>query len=348
MPGMDGAALAGALRRTEAGSTMPLVLVTSLGRRLEAEDRAAFAATLTKPIKPSQLFDTLMTVLAGRPAGMRTRLQGATDEAEVETAALPQLRILVAEDNPVNQQLAVLLLERAGYRPDVVSNGLEVLDALDRQTYDVVLMDVQMPEMDGLEATRRIREGSPGASRPRIVAVTANAMQGDREMCLAAGVDDYISKPIRLAELTRALARCPAPPEPSEPPVNWLAEEVLDPTSVARLIETLGSKGPALVTQLLAIFFEETPTLLASLRRALDAGEADEARRAAHSLKSNAAALGALRLSSACREVESRTAAGDLTAAVALLPDVEREHGPATEALRILGRELDSKAGAAP
>jgi CheY-like chemotaxis protein len=118
------------------------------------------------------------------------------------------LRILLAEDYVVNQKLALRLLAQMGYRADVAANGLETIQALERQPYDVVLMDVQMPEMDGLEATRQIRARWPNAEQPRIIAMTANAMQGDREICLEAGMDDYVSKPIRVEELIQALARC--------------------------------------------------------------------------------------------------------------------------------------------
>jgi len=120
------------------------------------------------------------------------------------------LRILLAEDNVVNQKLAMRLLQQMGYRADLASNGIEVIESLERQVYDVVLMDVQMPEMDGLEATRRITARWPDDGRPRIVAMTANAMQGDREMCLAAGMDDYLTKPIRVDHLVAALVASPA------------------------------------------------------------------------------------------------------------------------------------------
>ena len=126
------------------------------------------------------------------------------------------LRILLAEDNAVNQKLALRFLAQMGYRADVAANGLEAIQALDRQPYDVILMDVQMPEMDGLEATRQICGRWPSGARPRIIAMTANAMQGDREICLEAGMDDYVSKPIRVEELMQALARCQrAAPRPA-------------------------------------------------------------------------------------------------------------------------------------
>jgi CheY-like chemotaxis protein len=137
--------------------------------------------------------------------------------APPELARTLPLRILLAEDNAVNQQLALLLLSKLGYRADVASNGLEVLAALERQPYDVVLMDVQMPEMDGLEATRRITSRWPGGARPRIIAVTANAMQGDRQLCESVGMDDYVTKPIRIEELAQALRRSAAVAVPDGP-----------------------------------------------------------------------------------------------------------------------------------
>jgi CheY-like chemotaxis protein len=183
------------------------VLFSSLGRR-EAVD-GLFAATLGKPIHQSQLFDTLATLLAH-------------DEVRKPAAAAPKpaldagmatrhpLRILLAEDNVVNQKLAMRLLQQMGYRADLASNGIEAIECVERQTYDVVLMDVQMPEMDGLEASRRITARWPATQRPRIVAMTANAMQGDRDMCIAAGMDDYVTKPIRVDALVAALSQVPS------------------------------------------------------------------------------------------------------------------------------------------
>jgi CheY-like chemotaxis protein len=205
MPEMDGNTLAGAIHASATGRVLPLVMLTSFGRRREdIEAGVAFAAFLTKPIKPSQLYDALMTVFAGKQLRVTSPVPG--DSQAPLADGLP-LRILVAEDNAVNQQLALLLLKKLGYRADAVSNGLEALDAIERQPYDVVLMDVQMPEMDGLEATRRLRSRRPGDMTPRVVAMTANAMQGDREACLAAGMDDYIAKPIHIEELVDVLRR---------------------------------------------------------------------------------------------------------------------------------------------
>ena len=202
MPGMDGATLAQRIR--DAGHTLPLVLFSSHGRK-EATDRL-FNATLAKPLRQSQLFDTLVQLLAqdhapkAAPAAAKPRMDAGMAERH-------PLRILLAEDNVVNQKLALRLLSQMGYRADVASNGIEAIESVERQTYDLVLMDVQMPEMDGLEASRRITAKWPPRQRPRIVAMTANAMQGDREECLAAGMDDYVTKPIRVEALVEALER---------------------------------------------------------------------------------------------------------------------------------------------
>ena len=203
MPGMDGVGLAGHIRA--AGHTLPLVLFTSLGHR-DAES-GPFAAVLTKPLRRSQLFDTLVTLLAhdAAPKSEPTLAPAARPRVDAGLAARHPLRILLAEDNVVNQKLALRLLQQMGYRADLASNGVEAIESIARQPYDVVLMDVQMPEMDGLEATRRIVSRWPDGDRPRIVAMTANAMQGDREACLAAGMDDYVVKPIRVDALVEAL-----------------------------------------------------------------------------------------------------------------------------------------------
>jgi signal transduction histidine kinase/CheY-like chemotaxis protein/putative methionine-R-sulfoxide reductase with GAF domain len=202
MPGMDGSTLAARIR--EAGHQLPLVLFTSLGRR-EAAD-GPFAATLAKPLHRRQLFDTLVALLD--PEGAQATVPAAArPKIDAMLATRHPLRILLAEDNVVNQKLALRLLQQMGYRADLAANGIEAIECIERQRYDVVLMDVQMPEMDGLEASRRITAKWPLGVRPRIVAMTANAMQGDREQCLAAGMDDYLTKPIRVDALVEALLR---------------------------------------------------------------------------------------------------------------------------------------------
>jgi PAS domain S-box-containing protein len=204
MPEMDGLTLAHEIRKRRDAAALPLVLLSSVGRR--AEDGDIFSATLTKPVKPSQLFDALVGLIAPHVETRFTAHLRAAPRIDTQLAERVPLRVLLAEDNLINQKVALRVLERMGYRADVAANGLEALEAIARQVYDVVLLDVQMPEMDGLTAAREICRRWP-STRPRLVAMTANAMQGDREACLAAGMDDYVSKPVRVQELQAALER---------------------------------------------------------------------------------------------------------------------------------------------
>ncbi|RQW77042.1 MAG: response regulator, partial [Methanothrix sp.] len=196
--GMDPVSFANEVRANQ--TSVPIVLCTTFGRK--RDDCNQFASFLSKPIKPALLHEALLNIFDGKAS--KNSLQEKTPPAVHHP-----LRILLAEDNAVNQKVALKMLKKIGYRADLAANGLEVLQALERLPYDVVLMDVQMPEMDGLEATRRIRELWPSGG-PQVVAITAYAMEGDRERCLGAGMDDYISKPVQIQELAGALGRCQA------------------------------------------------------------------------------------------------------------------------------------------
>jgi PAS domain S-box-containing protein len=206
MPELNGLELVGAIEGLALERAIPSVMLTSVG--LAARELTAFAASLTKPVKPSALHDTIVSVLSGGAGPSRAR--GTRPAMDGAMAARLPLRILVAEDNLVNQKLVLHLLGRHGYAADMVENGLQAVAAAEANDYDVVFMDLQMPELDGLEATRRILVGHPDGGAPHIVALTANAMQEDRAMCLAAGMSDYLSKPIRPAELVGALERAAA------------------------------------------------------------------------------------------------------------------------------------------
>ena len=209
MPEMDGLELARKIRANHAA--LPLVLFSSLGRREGGDADTLFNAYLAKPIRQSHLFDTLVSLLAHDVSAKPAATPAAKPQLDPTMAARHPLRILLAEDNAVNQKLAMRLLQQMGYRADLASNGIEAVESVRRQAYDVVLMDVQMPELDGLDATRQICALLPTkAQRPHIVAMTANAMQGDREMCLEAGMDDYLTKPIRVERLVEALNSVPA------------------------------------------------------------------------------------------------------------------------------------------
>jgi PAS domain S-box-containing protein len=343
MPEMDGITLAAEIGRYRDAHALPLVLLTSLGPREAVRGGVEFAASLTKPIKPSQLYDTLMNVLGAGPAGLQapTRPEGSVEQL----AKRVPLRILVAEDNVVNQQLALLLLAKLGYRAEVTANGLEALQALEREPYDVVLMDVQMPTMDGLEATRRIHQRWPEGRRPHVIAATAGAMQEEREACLAAGMDDYLSKPIRVEELAAALSRCrsdvtprppapadesgvgPPPPPEREPQGQSPTTLVLHPPALERLMETIGDDR-GLLTSLIDTLLSDVPRLVEAARRGLRHGQMDEVRRAAHTLKSHGATFGATSFSQLSRQLESLARSGTLEGAAELLARMEAEFEP--------------------
>jgi CheY-like chemotaxis protein/HPt (histidine-containing phosphotransfer) domain-containing protein len=360
MPEMDGVALARGIRESSAGTELPLVLFTSLGRREARAEEEGFAAYLHKPIKPSHLFDALATVLSERPVHVRERAPVRT-ELDPDMARRHPLRILLAEDNVVNQKVALRILGQMGYRADIAGNGLEAIDAVARQAYDVVLMDVQMPELDGFEASRELNRRWPGERRPRIVAMTANAMQGDRELCAAAGMDDYVAKPIRVEELIAALERTPrradaatraaaaetpkgSSAEPPGAPADAAGvlpagapQAAVDRAVVERLTATMG--GP-FVVELIDTFTEDARELVAGLRRALVAADVDGFRRAAHSLKSTSETLGAAGLAALARELEAQARAGSLEGAGARLERLASTCETVTRTLGDLRRDL--------
>jgi signal transduction histidine kinase len=206
MPGMSGLALAGQLQQLPAARTLPLIVCTTLGQSIQAANDGLFEAQLVKPIKTGNLYDALISILGNNePPSLKPAQSGVLDP---NMGQIYPLRLLIAEDNMLNQKVASRILESLGYRADIVANGLEVLKALRRQSYDVVLMDIHMPEMDGLEATRCILSEWQPEERPQIVAVTADALSGHQEYYLAQGMTDYLSKPVRVEELIAALIRC--------------------------------------------------------------------------------------------------------------------------------------------
>jgi CheY-like chemotaxis protein len=339
MPDMDGIMLAGELRKVGNVAGRPLVMLTSLGRK---EARAAlvdFAAYLYKPIRLSQLHNVLMEILARLPETSAHHLDASSSRIDATLATRVPLRILLAEDHPVNQRLALQILGKMGYRTDLAANGEEVLQAVERQPYDVILMDVQMPKMDGLEATRQICARWAKENRPAIIAMTAEAMAGDREKCLAAGMDDYISKPIRIPQLVAALSKCrarldgaePARPSPeASGPVDAAPRLLSDlPTLDAEVIaemRTLQVEGqPDFVSEMQALFLQETPPLLEAIRAAVTGSDAEALRRAAHTLKGNGNSMGAKRLGGLCLELEKVGKGGSVLGAQPFLNELEAE-----------------------
>ena len=291
MPRMDGLELGHAITADPALAATRLVLLTSMGLRGQAEKakQAGIAAYLTKPVHRSHLYDCLSMIvdLPAKSAADLLEVGAASRPNDVlvtrhvlkEAAVAARARILVAEDNIVNQKVAVCQLEKLGYRADVVANGLEAVDAVSRISYALVLMDCQMPEMDGLEATAMIRkrEGEQAGRRLPIVAMTANAMQGDREKCLEAGMDDYLAKPVKQADLGTTLARwIPASPRLMNGRNRVLPEkqaadhDCVDPAVLEDLRQLDASCS--LLSTLITHFLDDVPPRLASLTGCAPAG----------------------------------------------------------------------------
>jgi len=308
MPGMDGAQLAEAIHARPNTQALPLVLLTSLGRRAEDMAQGNFAASLTKPVKAAQLYEVLLSVLGLTAAPQLVQPPRTAYDATM-AERLP-LRILLAEDNVVNQKVATKTLAKLGYRADVAANGLEVLAALARQPYDAVLMDVQMPELDGLGASRRIRHEVPPARQPRIIAMTANAMQSDRELCLAAGMDDYISKPVRIEELVAALERGPG--HERTPATAARTTGAVDLAVLEGIQASLGDGSPTIVVEIIDLFLNDLPIQIETLRQSIAQGDTPVIQRVAHTIKASAATIGAHALATQCEELESLTHMGDL------------------------------------
>jgi CheY-like chemotaxis protein/HPt (histidine-containing phosphotransfer) domain-containing protein len=321
--------LAREIRRHRRESELPLLLLTSLGRLPQLQSEGVFSAQLAKPLKASQLYNTLLQLLTAGRAGEEA--EPATDGKRARSA----LRILLAEDNVMNQKVALRLLERLGYRADVASNGLEAIAALERQPYDVVLMDVQMPELDGLDATRRICERWHAEIRPHIIAMTANALPEDREACFAAGMSDYVAKPIRGEELAAALKRARRLGN-GDGGSETGAYFTLDDGAIKNLRD-LG--GDDFLGEVIDAFLADAPELMATLRRSLDERSTEELRRAAHTLKSNGSTLGAEQFAEVCRTLEQQAKAGELDEAPELVDRIEREYRPLEEAISALRSE---------
>jgi signal transduction histidine kinase/CheY-like chemotaxis protein/ligand-binding sensor domain-containing protein len=301
VPTLDG------LDRALVAARVPRFRLLPLGTEISRGELVDGGMSLMRPIKGARLYRSLLQAFGkGAEAGPR---EGEPAARPPETG-LPPLRILVAEDNVVNQKVALLMLQRLGYAADVAADGEETLAALRRQPYDVILMDVQMPGMDGLEAARRIREEWPEETRPRIIAVTANALREDRETCLAAGMDDYLSKPVLLEDLRTALCRgmstAPAP-TPAPPPTAGIGDaDAFDPKYIDQLRQLQSMTGQELVSPIIDRFLAEAPRRVAELRLALAAKDNLNFVFVAHAFKGSGAQLGARRLAKLCHELETR------------------------------------------
>jgi signal transduction histidine kinase/CheY-like chemotaxis protein/HPt (histidine-containing phosphotransfer) domain-containing protein len=334
MPEMDGLQLALAVKADPRFAKLPLVLLSSSAHReVERESRAiGVGACLTKPVRLSRLLDCVVSVMAqtGRPRRPpRAASAPLAPRRRRPTGPRMKPRVLVVEDNQINQRLAVLVLEQLGCRVDVAGNGREALDAVARLPYDVVLMDCQMPEMDGYEATRAIRavEETTGGHLP-IVAMTANVLQGDREKCLAAGMDDYLAKPVT-KEAVKAAVRRWGTPRASRPSavrdVSASLEESLDRSVLAGVLPADPDLRLPLLEDVLAIFRAETPSRLAALREAIESRNTSELVGIAHALKSSCHGLGASRMSALCAALELHGRSSSMSGAAAALNQLIEE-----------------------
>ncbi len=349
MPEMDGLMLAQKMRELPSTAGLPLVLLTSMGVRADspAFSNVSFVSCLTKPAKPAQLQEVLLRVVSGAKPAAKKAVSGKLDP--LLATRLP-LRVLLCDDNLINQKVAVRLLQQMGYKSDVANNGLEGLQAIERQPYDLIFMDVQMPEMDGIEATRQIRERqkNPAANKNfksvvAIVAMTANAMQGDREKCLNAGMDDYLAKPVRPEDIRQVIERwaprvqvteaangapkaaeatpSPAPaPKPELAPVNPLPP----PVDMERLLDFANGDMDNL-RELVDLYLQQTVKQIGQLSAAVDARNAEDVKHIAHSCAGASSTCGMTQISPLLRELERQGYDGLKPNAPQLVADVSRE-----------------------
>lgn len=331
MPEMDGITLAEAIRALPKAQTLPIVMLTGVylsPSERQQQTQVQFAAWLQSPIQSSTLYNMLIQTFSTNQTNTPISLIPSRTENLKTVPAVAPLRILLAEDNTINQQVAVLLLKKFGYRADVVSNGEEVLQALEQADYDVILMDVEMPEMDGLTATGLIRQQKSDPMHPWIIAVTAYSMLGDRERCLEIGMNDYISKPIRINELQESLDRAAKELELSVPEdsdseaVNPTQDKpatsqppVLDQKVLVSIRQLGGSQGNVILQRIIEDYLSNTPPLLTQIEQAIALGDSNQLRMSVHSLGSSSANLGAITFAKQCKELENLARADDLKTA---------------------------------
>ncbi|HUE37513.1 MAG TPA: response regulator [Candidatus Acidoferrum sp.] len=348
MPEMDGLMLARQIRQLPDATLLPLVLLTSMGVRADnpAFANIAFASCLTKPIKPAQLHEVLLRVVSGaKPVAKKS----GPAKLDPSLAARLPLRVLLCDDNLINQKVALRLLQQMGYKADVANNGVECLQALERQPYDMIFMDVQMPEMDGLEATRQIRERQKNPAQPghfksfiSIVAMTANAMQGDREKCLASGMDDYIAKPVRPEDLRVVVERWGSKANLSmqmdQQPTGGLSglafaettgrttapARQAPPVDMERLLDFANGDAGNL-RELVELYIQQTGKQIGQLISAAEAGTADEVKRLAHSCSGASSTCGMTGMIGLLKELERQGNEGLQANALQLAQDARQE-----------------------
>jgi CheY-like chemotaxis protein len=302
-------------------------MLTSSGQRGDAQRcrELGIHGYLPKPATRSDLLETVSAVLTGPAAVSAT--QGGVVTRHTIAESRQRLEILVAEDNPVNQEVVAAMLRKRGHKVDVVATGRAAVDAAARQRYDVVLMDIQMPEMDGFEATHAIRATPAGKDLP-IIALTAHALTGERERCLSHGMSDYLTKPLRGHELFAAVEGWASNVGGHAEPPPAAVEEGTPPVDVEAFREQMRLAGAeSAVDPVLDTFSETTPQRVAAIVTALSTGNATDIERTAHAFKSSAATIGANTLASLLQQLEAAGKDGDTAQARALGDRIERESG---------------------
>jgi CheY-like chemotaxis protein len=336
MPEMDGFTLVEELQKDPGLAPSTIMMLTSADRQTDAARcrKLRIASYLVKPVKADELQIAILAALSGAIRDPRSSrpAQGRPEDPTQTAAARGSLRILLAEDNPVNQRVALYILQKAGHSALAVCSGKEAIAALRRETFDLVLMDVQMPEMDGFEATGAIRgeEVRTGRHLP-IIAMTAHAMKGDRERCLDAGMDDYVSKPIQAAALLHAIDSISLDTPPALPPEtgNVAKDGVFDHQSA--LDRMNGDEG--LLSEVIGLFLGDVPCRMEQIRQAIENQDAKSLQAAAHSLKGSAGCLGGGPAVAAARRLEEIGEQADFSQSAGAFATLEQEIQRLTDAI---------------
>ncbi|MFA6545637.1 MAG: response regulator [Limisphaerales bacterium] len=324
LPEMDGLTLAQFIRRVPGCEATPILLMTDV--RLRSDDKRPGAVGVSlfiyKPLRPAQIFDALVRALENMP---RTEKKApVSSEFDATMAGRLPLRLMLADDNVINQKVGVKMLERLGYRPEVAANGLEVLKLLEQQPFDLIFLDVQMPEMDGYEAARRIHAQWSPPGCPRLVAMTGNALEGDREKCIKAGMDDYVAKPVRITELQAVIERWGQARNASvaaDAGGNHDNAPVLDTTIIAELSEMKSKDGVPLLHELIDLFQQNAPKHLEQIKTSGD--NLQQLAFAAHIFRGMSLNLGANILGNLCQDLETLATSGQTAGIPALVPKIE-------------------------